>query len=263
MQAEGTGSKIQKQSEGLSSTSEQEHSAKAKAARLQPSAEAEVAKQQPPDAAHDIGRSSYAALGSLPAHSAPGHTSEVAANSGSAAIGPQPFLHLSDSAPYGQQDTHLPRRGVHAAQAPASAAQADGPWQEVRASRRKSTHQQATSKSGIRRASDGNVPDQETSAPAPLHLRDLQAAARQAEQIPTAQPAREAAEHLPPWLSALAGHKPWPFSQHEDPDTVLCPLSQAPSLSIQHEPLQATLIGVNPHDKQVATEQVLCLCPCL
>ena len=137
----------------------------------------------------------------------------------------------------GSRKEVYPRWRPKLPQAGAPAAQDEGIWQEVRASRRKAASQQAALKDGACKAPGHgrSAPDQQELALSPSSLRELQAAAQHAEQgLPrsekaatsfTAQPVPEAAEHLPQWLPGLAGSKPQQPSQHTSPDTVLHPSS--------------------------------------
>ena len=219
------GSEKLEPSEGMGSASQQE-----------PSAEAQD-DEQPSEAAHLFSGSRFAALGSLQATGTPAIFSKEAASSSSSSVSPQTSLHLHDGAPLGQQEGGLPKMAAQAAQAGAPAAQDEGIWQEVRASRRKAASQQAALKDGACKAPGHgrSAPDQQELALSPSSLRELQAAAQHAEQgLPrsekaatsfTAQPVPEAAEHLPQWLPGLAGSKPQQPSQHTSPDTVLHPSS--------------------------------------
>lgn len=173
LQAEGTGSKEQEEdSEGLSSTLKQGPSPKAENTVQQPSAEANTAEQQLPAAAQPISGGSYAAPGSMPAHSMPAHVSKVAANSSSSALSPQLLLQRSDSVPHEQQEMDLPRPIAQAAEEHASDSQAQGPWQEVKTSRGKPATQQAASKPNVSKTSKQgrDTSDEEPSAQAPLRL---------------------------------------------------------------------------------------------
>ena len=225
VQAEGTGNKELEPSEGMGSASQQE-----------PPAEAH-GDEQPPEAAHFIRGSRFAALGSLPADSIPASSSrEAASSSTSSSLSAQLLLPLhSGTTPRGQREESLPRSVAQAAQAPASDSEDEGPWQEVKASRRKAASQQAFSQAGARKApsQDRSGPDQEHSATSPSRLGDLQAAAQHAEQglpkpekaavPPQEQPVPDGAEHLPQWLPGLACDQPQQPSQHKNPDSVQHP----------------------------------------
>ena len=197
-------------SEGMGSASTEDPSAEAKA------------DEQPPEAEHFIGGSRFAGLESLTADSAPAASSEGAASGSSPSSSPQP-LQLRK----GTQKASLPRSAAHAAQAAqasGSAAQKEGPWQEVRTSRRKAASQQAAPEQGR------GTPDESASAP-------------KAEQAPDPQPVNGAAEFLPHWLSGLSGGKPQQSAQRKGPDTILRPRPEASPSSMQHKPLQATSIN--------------------
>ena len=206
-------------SEGIDSASKEE-----------PSAEAE-AEEQPSEADHFIGGSRFAALESLTADSAPADSSEGVASGSSSSDSPQPSLQLHN----GTRKASLPGSAAHAAQdaqASGSAAQKEGPWQEVRTSRRNAASQQAASKSGARRA-----PRQGRSTP------DESASAQHAKQAPSPQPGREAAEHLPRWLLGLADSKPQQPPQHKGPDTMLRSRPQASPSCMQHDFVQPTSVN--------------------
>ena len=206
------------------------------ASKQELSAEAHAAVQLP-KATIDTGYAS-AAFGSLSAQS-----SEIAASGRSSSLSPQPSLHPHNGVPQEQQEGFLPSSADQAAQAPAPAAQDEGPWQKVRAPRRKAGSQQAASEATVCKApTQGRAaPDQEKLPPS--HPREVQAAAQRAEvalpnsekaAVPSdAWPASEAAEHL-------AGSKPQQSSRHGYPDPVLHPEPQAHPSSGKHEPVQAS-----------------------
>lgn len=163
-------------------------------------------------------------------------------SSRSSSISPQPFLHSGDGVPQGQQEGSLPCPAARAAQAYPPAAQDEGPWQEVRKSRRKAARQQAASLATVRKAptQDGAAPDQDMP---PSLSRAVQAAAQREEQLlprseeaavpPHAQSASEAAEYM-------AGSRPQKSSQRKGPDPVLHLRPQTLPSSLKHEPLQAS-----------------------
>ena len=230
LQAEGTGSKDPEPKLEPEPQPEELSEDTTSPSKEEASAEAEVDKQ-PPEADHFTGGSRFAALESLHADSAPAASSREAASGSSSSGSPQPSPQLQN----GTQNGDLPRsaaRAAQAAQAPAPAAQKEGPWQEVRASRRKATSPQAASKSSMRRA-----PKQGSGTHGQTRC------AQQADQPPDGQPAREAAEHLPQWLPGLADYKPQELSQHKVPDTTKHPRPQAHPPSMQHKPMQATSVN--------------------
>ena len=142
------------------------------------SAEAQ-AYQQPREAAQHISGAVSAGPESLPAPEASAASIEAAARSRSSALSPQASLHVHAGLPHEQQERDLPSMPAPAAQPIESAAQDQGPWQEVRSSRRKPVSQQAPPTPGARMApkQSGGAPDQDKSASAPQqpwkpHLAD-------------------------------------------------------------------------------------------
>ena len=137
--------------EGLESASkQQEHSAGAKAV------------EQPPVADLISSGPDLAAPEGLPAPKVPAQASEAADSSRSPSVSPQPSLLLQTGVSQEQQGQDLPSWAAPAAQvvgpAPMSeqqqsgAAPDEGPWQEVRASRRKPASQHAAPKASARQA---------------------------------------------------------------------------------------------------------------
>ncbi len=222
LQTEGTDSKEPgRTDEGVVSASKQK-----------PSAEAEDA-DQPPEAVRQTGGTSSTAPGSLSAH-----TSEIAASSSlrSSSVSPPPSLHLHDELPQGQQNGILPSSAAQAAQAPAPAAQDEGPWQEVSKPRHRAGSEQGASKATVCKppVQGRAAPDQEKLPPP--HCREVHAAAQHSGQalprsekaaVPSrAQSASKAAEYL-------AGSGPQQPSQHVHPDPVQHPSLQASSAHVQ------------------------------
>ena len=258
-QAEDTRSKELELSEGTSGASEQDTLADVHVS------------DPPPEAVHLISDSMFAAPKSPSAHSTPAHSSEDTAGSGSSSVSPQPLLHPHDGMLQGQQGGDGSNSAAQGAQAPGPAAQEEGHWQQVRTYRRRKASQQTASEAGTCNApSRGRAaPDQKKLAqpqPCPVHLqaapqRPKQALPRseKAAVPPYAQPAPEAStncQHLPEWLSGLAGSKPQQPSQHEAPDTMLYPRPQAPPLSIQHEIFQTASAG-DSSDEELAPEEAV------
>ena len=236
-QAKDAGSKELQPAEAMDSAAEHE----------QPAAKA--AKQETLQTSHSV----HAAPESLPAPGATENISKAAASSRSSSLSPQPSSDLHDRE---QRAQEVPSQTTPAAQAAASAAQEGAPWQEVSRTRRKPVSQQSTLTPNVHNAikQGSSAPDQQSSAPSRLPLREFPAAAQQAIPAPMslqkggrpphAQPMQAAAEQLPHAQPGLADSAPQQPSQHQGPD---------PLPSVQHEPLQVTPESVPPRESHLAS----------
>ncbi|CAL5223067.1 g5525 [Coccomyxa viridis] len=103
-------------------------------------------------------------------------TNKAAASSNSSSISPQPPVQLRNGMSQAQQGPDLPRPAAPAAQSLDPAAQEGGPWQEAKASRRKTGSRQTASMAGARKGSkqDRGAPGQHTAGPSLSPLRAAQ-----------------------------------------------------------------------------------------
>ncbi len=224
------------------------------------SAEAQ-ADEQLSIAVHPIVGSSFAALESMPADSAPAMSSEEAPSSTGSSLSPQPSLQLRNNTSHGQEGS-LPECSAQPAQEQATAAHEDGPWQEVRTSRRKSASQQAAPKSTMRKApkqGSSGKPNQGTS-PSPLPpLGKSQAAAQHPEQA-LLDPGKAGAPSHAAVGVAAAGR--WPKQpeqppQPRSPDPPLHPWPQELPTSMQRGSLQ---VASADHAREVRIIWLLSRC---
>ena len=142
MQAKGRESKQPDRADSMGSASKHDSSVQAEAA------------QQTPKAGQLIGDYVSPAPESLPPPDTPAQSGEAVASSKSSSLSPQPSLHVPTGTPRKQQERDLPKQPAPNAQplGPLTGAQEQGPWQEVRSSRRKPSTQQAASVAGARKA---------------------------------------------------------------------------------------------------------------
>ena len=164
LQDGGTGGKEQGSAEKVGSACKQERLAEAKAA------------EQPLEAGQATSAPEPAAPVSLPMTGAQAPSSEAAASSDSPSLSPKPVVELHNGMSQAQQGPDLPSPAAPAAQSLPSAAQEGGPWQEAKASRRKTGSRQAASKAGARKGpgQDRVASDQRTSALSPSPSRAAQ-----------------------------------------------------------------------------------------
>ena len=251
--------------EGLESASKQQEQ----------SASAQVV-EQPPAADLISSGSESAASESMPAPKLPAQANEAAGSSTSSSVSPQPSLQLQTGVSQEQQNHDLPSPAAPAAQvagpAPMSAQQhsgaeaEEGPWQEVRTSRRKPASQLAPSKASARQAAKHGrgAHRYQTSAPSQSCLGQLAGPAQQAPQGPKealgpreAQPVRAAAEHSPYSLPASAEKTSQQRSHHEGQSLLQHAQSRASPFSTQHRLFQAETAGTMMHNAHPAPQQVL------
>ena len=112
-------------------------------------------------------------------------TNKAAASSNSSSISPQPPVQLRNGMSQAQQGPDLPRPAAPAAQSLDPAAQEGGPWQEAKASRRKTGSRQTASMAGARKGpkQDRGAPGQHTAGPSLSPLRAAQVVTREPQQI--------------------------------------------------------------------------------
>ena len=206
---------------------------------------------------------SFAALESNPADSAPAISREEAPSSRTSSVSPQPSLQLHNGSSLEHDGERLPKSSAQPAQALAPAAQEEGPWQEVRTSRRKSGSQQAASKPTAQdppRQGSRGKPNQEYSSPPPTPPpRKSQAAAQHPEEAPPNSGKGGVPPQAPPGLAA-AGHwpqKPEPLPQPESPDSQLHPWPQELPSSMQIGSPQVTSADCAPDQTLIAAGKML------
>ena len=244
--------------ETVGSASKQEGSAEAQAVEQAPEAgPSDVPDSDDPDMLHPKG-----------ARRAPARLSQGTATKNSSSLSPQPSPQLHASMPLEQrQSPDLPSRPAPAAHAPPLAAQEEGPWQEVKSSRRKQARQQPAAKAGATMTprQGRSAPDRDTPAPSASRQREWQTPAapprealqhpRKAEQPAHSQHVRVATEQLPPCLPASAARNAHQPSQQHELSPVHPPGPLDLLFSTQHEPLRAMTDGNAAHEARATFQQ--------
>ena len=243
---------------------QQEHSAGAQAV------------EQPPAADLISSESEAAAPEGMSAPKPPAQANEAAEGSRSASLSPQPSLQLPTGASQEEQAQDLPSWAAPADQVAGprpmseqqqSRAEADeGPWQEVRTSRRKPASQQAVSQATARQAAKhgGVAHHRQASASSQPCLGQLTAPAQQGPQGPErpmgpphAQAVRAAAEQWPYSLPGSAGSTSQQPLQHGGHSIPQHACSQAFPFSTQQKHFQAATAGTVAGQAHSAPQQVL------